>query len=71
VPVIGPVPPENRAKMRIPPGTSSARGTYLKWLRRIVASVAVLLIIVLALGAAVLNNNASIERLYRRPHHLF
>ena len=46
--------------MRIPPGTSSARGTYLKWLRRIAASVAVLL--VLALGAAVLNNNVSIQR---------
>jgi hypothetical protein len=53
-------PPENRAKMRIPPGTSSARGTYLKWLRRIAASVVVLL--VLASGAAVLNNNVSIQR---------
>src|SRR5260370_3017365 len=49
--------------MRIPPGTSSTRGTYLKWLRRIAAAVAVLL--VLALGAAVLNNNVSIRRTSR------
>jgi hypothetical protein len=46
--------------MRIPPGTSSARGTCLKWLRPIAASIAVLL--ALALGAAVLNNNVSIQR---------
>jgi hypothetical protein len=46
--------------MRIPPGTNSARGTYLKWLRRIAASVAVLLVLVL--GAALLNNNVSIRR---------
>ena len=46
--------------MRIPPGRSSARGIFLRWLRRIASSVAILL--VLALGAAVLNNNVSIQR---------
>jgi hypothetical protein len=46
--------------MRIPPGRSSARGTFFRWLRRIALSVAILL--VLALGAAVLNNNVSIQR---------
>jgi hypothetical protein len=46
--------------MRIPPGRSSARGTFLRWLRRIVSSVAILL--ALALAAAVLNNNVSIRR---------
>jgi len=46
--------------MRIPPGRSSVRGTFFRWLRRIALSVAILL--VLALGAAVLNNNVSIRR---------
>jgi hypothetical protein len=45
--------------MSIPPGRTSARG-FFKWLRRIAASSAILL--VLALGAAVLNNNVSIPR---------
>ena len=46
--------------MRIPPGKCSARNTFFRWLRRIAVSVAILL--VLALGAAVLNNNVSIQR---------
>src|ERR1700674_4734570 len=46
--------------MRIPPGKRSARDTFFRWLRRIAVSVAILL--VLALGAAVLNNNVSIQR---------
>jgi hypothetical protein len=46
--------------MRIPPGNRSVRSTFLRWLRRIASSIAVLL--VLALGAAVLNNNVSIRR---------
>ena len=46
--------------MRIPPGKRSARDTLFRWLRRIAVSVAILL--VLALGAAVLNNNVSIQR---------
>ena len=46
--------------MRIPAGRSSTRGTFFRWLRRIAASVGILL--VLALGAAVLNNNVPIRR---------
>lgn len=49
--------------MGIPAGRSAARGTFLRWLRRIAASVAILL--VLALGAALLNNNVSIWRTSR------
>jgi hypothetical protein len=45
--------------MGIPPDRSSARSTFLKWLPRIAASAAILL--VLTLGAAVLNNNVSIR----------
>lgn len=48
------------AKMGIPVGRAAARGTFLRWLRRIAASGAILL--VLALGAALLNNNVSIRR---------
>jgi hypothetical protein len=46
--------------MRIPAGGSAARGAFLRWLRRIAASVAILL--ALGLGAALLNNNVSIRR---------
>ena len=46
--------------MGIPVGRSAARGTFRRWLRRIVASVAILL--VLAIGTALLNNNVSIRR---------
>jgi len=46
--------------MRIPRGRSSARDTFLKWLRRIALSVAILL--VLSFGAALLNNNVSTPR---------
>ena len=46
--------------MEIATGRSAARGTFLRWLRRIAVSVAILL--VLALGAALLNNNVSIPR---------
>jgi hypothetical protein len=49
--------------MRIPRGRSPARGTFLKWLRRIALSVAILL--VLSVGAALLNNNVSIRRASR------
>jgi hypothetical protein len=45
--------------MGIPAGRSAARGTFLRGLRRIAVSVAILL--VLALGAALLNNNVSIR----------
>ena len=47
--------------MGIPAGGSAARGTFLRWLRPVAASVAILL--VLALGGALLNNNVS----FRRP----
>jgi len=46
--------------MVIPAGRSAACSTFLRWLRRIAASLAVLL--VLALGAALFNNNISIRR---------
>ena len=46
--------------MRIPRGEISARDTLFTWLRRIVSSIAILL--VLLLGAALLNNNVSIPR---------
>jgi hypothetical protein len=42
-----------------PTGRSAVRGTFLRWLRRIARSVAILL--VLALGGALFNNNASIR----------
>jgi hypothetical protein len=46
--------------VEIATGRSAARGTFLRWLRRIVASVAILF--VLALGGALLNNNMLIPR---------
>ncbi len=46
--------------MGIPAGRSAARGAFLRWLRRISASIAFLF--VLALGAALLNNNVSIRK---------
>jgi hypothetical protein len=45
--------------MKIPRGRNSVRGTFLKWLPRIAACVPILLL--LTLGAAVLNNNVSIR----------
>jgi hypothetical protein len=48
------------AKMEIPASKSAARGAFLTWLRRIAASIAILF--VLALGAALLNNNVSIRQ---------
>src|ERR1039457_6511797 len=46
--------------MRIPAGRSATRLGFLKWLRRIATSVAILL--ALALAVALVNNNASIRR---------
>jgi hypothetical protein len=46
--------------MRIPAGGSAARGAFLRWLRRIAASAA--LLSALALGAALLDNNVSLRR---------
>ena len=46
--------------MGIPAGKSAARGTFLWWLLRITVSLAILL--VLALAAALLNNNVSLRR---------
>ena len=44
--------------MRVPRSRSLARDTLFRWLRRIVSSTAILLVLVL--GAALLNNNVSI-----------
>jgi hypothetical protein len=46
--------------MRIPAGRSAARGAFLRWLRRIVVSAA--LLSALALGAALLDNRVAIRR---------
>jgi len=46
--------------MRIPAGRSATRGAFLKWSRRIAASVAILF--VLTLAVALLNNNVSLQR---------